>query len=595
MPSRSSFAAFALLAGLVTTTTTLAGKEIIVRGGLRPGMPRPPELTKVLTDAEALAAAKLKADSPDGLLSYFRQRTVSDSDLVKIQSAIKQLGTDEFDDRLKAADQVELYGPAAIGPLRTASQGESDPEVAYRAMECLKRLEKVPHSTVAIAAVRALAKLKPDGTADVLLGFLPLADTQAVADEIGVTLAAVAYKGGKADIALVAALTDKVALRRGASAIALVEGAPAGEKPSDVYPKILKAGQAEPDQDTKFRILFALTTIGKDKEAVTSLIDMLADLPRGRLWQAEDYLLQLAGKDAPSAQFKRTKESLTKAQDVWKKWWDGAREKTDLAKFKYAERITGKTVLVMWDNTYGNAGQVVELGPDMKERWKISGLMTPNDVLFLPNNQVMISEMNANRVTIRDMSGQIVASRTLSGAGRKIAGGQPISLQMLDNGNIFIGCRNGVFEFKKDADEVVNSYARNQYDIQASHRLANGQTLLLASNDPKFNVILDEKLAEIPNKKLTVQMPHWQAQIASTGPDTILIGEQQQLSEYNVKENKLIWKKAIANARSPQRLPNGNTMYVDQQNRIVEVAPDGEEIWSYQAPANMMLSKAIRK
>ena len=591
MPSRSSLSASALLLGLVAATT-LSGKEIALRRPFVPG--QPPEPAKTLSDAEALTAAKLKADSPDSLLGYFRQRTVSDTDLVKIQSAIKRLGTDEFDDRLKAADQVELYGPAAIGPLRTAAQSAADPEVAYRAMECLKRLEKVPHSTVAAAAVRALAKLKPDGTADVLLGFLPLADNQAVADEIGKTLAAVAYKNGKADVSLVSALTDTVALRRGAAAVALVEGAPAGDKPSDVFPKVLKAGQAEPDQETKFRILFALTAVGKDKDAVTSLIDMLADLPRGRLWQAEDYLLQLAGKDAPAAQFKRTKESLTKAQDVWKKWWDGARAKTDLAAFKYAERITGKTVLLMSDNSYGN-GQVVELGPDMKERWKITGLMTPNDIVFLPNNQVMISETNANRVTIRDMTGRVVANRTLNGAGRKIAGGQPISLQLLDNGNLIVGCRNGVFEFKKDTDEVVNSYARNQYDIQACHRLPNGQTLLLASNDPKFSVFLDEKLAEIPNKKLGVQAPHWQAQMAATGPDTVLIGEQQQLAEYSVKDNKVIWKKQVFNARSPQRLPNGNTLFVDQQNRLIEVAPDGEEVWSYQAPANMMLSKAVRR
>ncbi len=591
MPSRSSLAPLVLLSvvGILLLSNGLTAKALrkIVR--VDNGEPE-----KVLSDAEALAAAKLKETDADALLSYFRQRTVSDADRTKIQSSIRKLGAEDFDERLKAADEVERYGPAAIGPLRAAFQNDPDPEISYRSFESLKRLEKVPHTSVAVAAVRALAKLQAAGTAEVLLAFLPLADDQVIADEIAKTLGKIAYKDGKADSALTAGLTDTVSLRRAAAAIALVQGNPSAENRTELFPKILKSAQTAADLDTKIRILLALVSVGHDKDAVGPMIDTLADLPRGRLWQAEDLLLQLAGKNAPKATFKKSRESVTQAQGIWKKWWDGARETTDLAKVKFEERITGKTVLILWDQQLGNIGTVSELGPDMKEKWKIGGLQMPGDVAFLSDTQVAIAEMNNNRISIREFSGRIVSNRMLWGNGRKVAGNQPISVQVMPNGNLLVGCRNAVLEFKKDKDELANGFARNQYDIQACHLLPNGETLLLVSGDPKFTVFLDAKLTET-KKKLGVQMPHWQAQISSTGPDTVLIGEQQQLSEYNVKENKLVWKKQVNNVRSPQRLPNGNTLYVDQANRVVEVAPDGEEVWTFTAPANMMIHKVIRR
>ena len=68
--------------------------------------------------------------------------------------AIKRFGVDDFDERVRATEAIVSFGPAAIGPLRAASR-DSDPEVAFRARQALKRLETVPHTAVAAAAVRA--------------------------------------------------------------------------------------------------------------------------------------------------------------------------------------------------------------------------------------------------------------------------------------------------------------------------------------------------------------------------------------------------------------------------------------------------------
>src|SRR5581483_10979363 len=209
--------------------------------------------------------ASLKADDPQGLLDYIRQRTLSDADLSKIQAVIRRLGSEDFQERQRAAVEVERFGPAAVGPLRTAAHGDPDYEVAYRASECLKRMEKVPHAAVAAAAVRALGKLRPPGTAPVLLAFLPLADDEAVADDIRATLTAVAVHDGKADPALVAALTDPVAARRAAAAVALIEGGSPGERirVKDAYPKVREAVKAEKDIETKFQVLYAMLTVAR--------------------------------------------------------------------------------------------------------------------------------------------------------------------------------------------------------------------------------------------------------------------------------------------------------------------------------------------
>ena len=50
----------------------------------------------------------------------------------------------------------------------------------------------MPHAAVATAAVRALVKLKPKEAAAALIGFLPMADSDEVAEEIRIGLIALA-------------------------------------------------------------------------------------------------------------------------------------------------------------------------------------------------------------------------------------------------------------------------------------------------------------------------------------------------------------------------------------------------------------------
>src|SRR5262245_28845949 len=92
------------------------------------------------TDKSALSSAKLKAEEPDGLVGYFKQRTLTDDELTRIRAVITRMGSDGFEEREKASTDVLAFGPAAIGPLRTAAQAEADPEVNYRAEQARKKI-----------------------------------------------------------------------------------------------------------------------------------------------------------------------------------------------------------------------------------------------------------------------------------------------------------------------------------------------------------------------------------------------------------------------------------------------------------------------
>jgi outer membrane protein assembly factor BamB len=218
------------------------------------------------------------------------------------------------------------------------------------------------------------------------------------------------------------------------------------------------------------------------------------------------------------------------------------------------------------------------------------------DARFTPEGDVVIAEMNSNKVTVRDTQGRVKATRTTSGNNRSY--GNPQQVQVLDNGNLLVTCRNVVYEFAKDKDEVVMTYPRtNTYDIAAAHRLPTGETLVMLQNAPDHAIFIDAKGKEIADRKLKTGMPVYQsAHVVGSGENQVLVTEQNQVAEYDLKTGKKVWFKTASQPRSVQRLPNGNTLYVEANtNRLVEVTPDGEEVWTYQPTNGMQLFRGYRR
>ena len=109
-------------------------------------------------------------------------------------------------------------------PMLLAALANPDAEVVHRARECLRQIDEGTASASTAAAIRVLARQKPDGAAAALLDFLPAAGEEELAEQARLSLADLAVRDGKADPALVRALTDASAMKRGAAAFALCRG-----------------------------------------------------------------------------------------------------------------------------------------------------------------------------------------------------------------------------------------------------------------------------------------------------------------------------------------------------------------------------------
>jgi HEAT repeat protein len=238
-------------------------------------------------DEQLLKNAGLSPTGP-ALVEFFRKRVSAETDADKLRALVRQLGDKAPEARDRATAELVSQGPAVIPLLRQAANDLDDAQVATRARQCLSQIEGASGRDLAAGAVRVLAQNRPPGAAEALLAYLPFAEDDQVADEIGKALGTVALRDGKADPALVKALKDPVPVRR----------ALAGEVLSRVGGPDDRAAVRELLQDPKpsvrLRLALALAD-ARDAEAIGVLISVLGELPADQTRQVEEFLTDLAG------------------------------------------------------------------------------------------------------------------------------------------------------------------------------------------------------------------------------------------------------------------------------------------------------------
>ena len=229
-----------------------------------------------------------------------------------------------------------VRGLPAIAPLRETVKTNQDVEIVRRAERCLKSIEEVPAAALSAAAARVIARGNPDGGAEALLAFLPVADDETVADEIRDSLAAIGVKSGKSNPALVQGLDSKEPLTRGAAGEALIRAGDTSAR------RLID----DPDPDVRLRVTLAAVQHLKDKNAVSNLINLLADGPAAKIWRVEDLLLRIADDSAPQVTSGRDDAVRKKCRDAWKAWWAANSEKIDLAKIDRVPELLGLTMIL---------------------------------------------------------------------------------------------------------------------------------------------------------------------------------------------------------------------------------------------------------
>ncbi len=528
-----------------------------------------------VNDAKVLRAAGLSDDGPK-LIEYLRRRIVTEADRVKIDELVKQLGHDSFTERERASAAIIQWGLPAVGVLRQA-MSNSDVEIARRAETCLKHIEKVPGSELSAAIARAIAKKKPEGAVGALLTFLPVADDETVAGEIREALAAMAAPNGKADAELLTALDDPLPLRRGAAGEALIRANVADAR------RLM----TDPDVEVRMRVVLAAVTRAKDKTAVASLINLLAEVSLTPGWRAEEVLVRLAGDQAPTVSLGKDEGSRKRCRDAWNEWWIRAAASTDLAKLDTLPRVLGNTLIVQSEQR-NTTGQVYEISAAGEVLWRIANLQQPTDAIIHGPDRVLIVEAGNEEVTLRDFRGSVISRKSAP---------SPYCLQALPNGRVLVVCRGSILEWN---ERLVKSFdyqrAGGVQDICAACKLANGDYWLVTQQGKIIRV--DGKKKETELKDIQLGRVHG----GFVGMDAlanghVLIAGGRVATEFDTNGGKLNWSVQLTGQLSSvQRLANGNTLIAGLDNRrVVELDRDKEVVWEYQGQDGQVPRKARRR
>jgi PQQ-like domain len=524
-------------------------------------------------DLETLKAAHLPFEGK-ALLRFFQQHTVTDAERAHLTELIGQLGDDDFDRREQASAQIEEFGVSAIGLLRQAER-TTNPEVLRRCERCLKDIEKVPTRTLACAAARLIAELKPDEAMITLLNYLPIADDDAVADDVRSAIASLAMKDGKPDPVLLKALESRETIKRSAAAEAFARN---GDK--NIRAAMRKLMATENEIDIKLRIATALVSAAKDKEVVEDMIKLMTEAPVESGWRAEEILVRLAGDKTPMVSLGGAQASRDKARSEWMKWWKDNEKTIDLAKLDELEPTLGYTLIIEMDARNGVGGRVKEISPDGKVRWEIKNVEFPTDAIVLPGNRVIVAEQNNNRVSERETAtGKVIWETTTLN--------QPIGLQRQGNGNIVVVGRQQLVEWDHDR-KALTTITRQQFDIVAGAKLRNGN----------FAVYTQQGLIVIYDKSGKEQLDSFRVgtgrggnyfstmQVLPNG--RVLITQPTGVAEVDLANKKADVMVKYPSPMSAQKLPNGNILVSSQNTfQVAELDPKtSKPVWEYKQDNN---------
>jgi hypothetical protein len=422
-------------------------------------------------DLAVLRAGGMSTDSKD-LLAFFRKRTVSEAMRVKVAALIRQLGSDEYEERQKAQSDLVDIGAPARPQLRDALDNR-DLEIRRRARWALDKIGTASSEANLLAAgARVLAGRKAAGACEVLLDFLPSIEEPDTADDVARVLSRLALgKDDKPDPVLLKALSDRHPIKRWAAAVALDRAA--GKTHRAAVRKLLK------DDNPGVRRRVALSLIeGQDKEGVPALIGLLGS-SSADADAAEQVLLSIAGDKAPTPPDDTDNPAARQRyRKAWADWWKDNGDSLDLAKVDFSDMGRGLTVLgVLGTNRI--KGGVVRAGGGVyvmdnagKVLWQIDGVTYPISGCMTRRDRVLVCEYSLNRVSEWDSKGRMVWKKELTT--------QPMHAQRLSNGHTFIVTRNQLLEVDRSG-AVRKSINRPFTDLMMGVRHKDGTFTVLTT------------------------------------------------------------------------------------------------------------------
>jgi HEAT repeat protein len=271
-------------------------------------------------DEDLLRSVGIPTDGP-GLLTFFRLRSGIMATPDRLASLIEQLGDKSPIVAQKASGELASLGAPAVPFLRQAVKDPDRHQIARLSQRCLQALEQNP-GQLSSAAARLMVLRRPPGSPEALLTFLPCAEDEGVIEEVRLALASVAFTGGKADPALLKAVQDGSPIRRALAIDTLCHN---GITPALLEQLPLRKLLQDRNPAVRLRAALALAR-SRDAKAVSTLITLLTELPLDQARQAEEFLSELAGEQAPKATLGGDSLARQKCRDAWATWWQASEE-----------------------------------------------------------------------------------------------------------------------------------------------------------------------------------------------------------------------------------------------------------------------------
>jgi outer membrane protein assembly factor BamB len=379
-------------------------------------------------------------------------------------------------------------------------------------------------------------------------------------------LTALAMRDGKPDPALLAALDDKLPLRRAGAGEALARGGG-----MDVRPAIRKLLQ-DTDPAVRLRVALALVA-GRDKDAVPGLIDALADLPTDEGGLALETLVILAGDKAPNVPLGNDADGRRKCRDAWAEWWRANAAAVDLAKLDAGDRLLGYTMIVEVDNN-GN-GRVQELDRAGKQRWMVENLQYPVDAWVVGGNRLLVAEYNGMKVTERDLKGKVLWEKT----GLR---GRTTNVQRLPSGNTFISTDAEILEVDRSGKEVFVKNFAGKTNVVAAYKSRAGEIVLLTGQGMCQR--LDASGREIKSFPAN-RNGAWTSGLDLV-PDGRILVAQPNMNRVQLfdRDGKSLWEAPAPGLVTASWLPNGNVLVASYNGQQAsELDRNGKTLWQHKS------------
>jgi hypothetical protein len=466
---------------------------------------------------------RLVAADDDELLAFFRDRPPSTK---QVESLIRQLGSDERDEREKASRRLRACGPQAIPSLKAALENP-DAEVQDRARQCLDYFDSESATRVPAASVRLLGRRAPPGAVPVLLDFLPSAGD------------------------------------------AVLENQRKGDKEQTVKERELLS-----DKDPNVRLRAALALLaGKDKDAPPALIALLDGGPDDLRWRAEEALRRLAGDKAPGSVSGDDADARRKRRDLWAAWWKDEADRIDPTRFEDFDCPLGYTLVVEF-----NTRRVWECAADGTVRWELRDLAGPMDAQVLPNDRVLVAEALTKTIREYDHKGDVKWEKKLDF--------EPHGCRRLANGNTFVTASDRVMEFASDGTEVHSFKSKSAVKSNAICNLGDGHVLVTGVNSfQAVDVRTDGKwdwYTSLPHPGGEIV----DVQALAGGRFLLADAEKGRVVEMKVTpkgereeaEGKVLWEAKVPGVCGVARTPGGGTL-VSTNHKVMELNRDGQVVW----------------